>query len=75
MYGEKGKDGVIIIKTKQKSNTPVYVIDNKIISPDFLRQLDINSIESISILKDQEALDKYGEGAKNGVIIINTKSY
>ena len=35
--------------------------------------IDPNSIESVSVLKDAKAIDKYGEIAKNGVLEIILK--
>lgn len=40
-----------------------------------IADIDANQIESISVIKDQSAISKYGEDAKNGVIVINFKSY
>ena len=40
---------------------------------DGLRKIDPSTIESINILKDSESKDKYGEEAKDGVILITTK--
>ena len=65
---------------------PLFVIDGvkKPISQDPVEKkkdldaaLNINpyDIESISVLKGQDAIDKYGEEGKNGVILITTKSY
>ncbi|MBB6499784.1 M56 family metallopeptidase [Pedobacter cryoconitis] len=55
---------------------PLYVIDGKIVSDqeDFkLKNINPNDIESMSILKDEEAIKKFGDAAKNGVILITTK--
>jgi len=50
---------------------PLYVVDGEIRnSTDDLRSDDITSIE---VLRDSAAVDVYGEGAANGVIIITTK--
>src|SRR5690242_13205622 len=40
-------------------------IESMVLSP--------NNIETITILKDQSATEKYGENAKDGAIIITTK--
>ncbi len=109
-YGDKGKNGVILIISKEKSLVfnnfdvithekdsatttkvdrielkinnqnipapkPLFVIDGK----EFKNGFDINSIapddiESIEVLKDKMAEDKYGERGKAGVIIMTTKS-
>lgn len=67
-------------------NTPLYILDGIPMiqgnysqldfsgqTIDALSDLNINDIESISILKDAAAASLYGSGASNGVILINTK--
>lgn len=121
VYGEEGKDGVIIIKTKgesKKGNEPakaegnasvkeknpdavkevvvigygnspqetklkirnsggtgnaLVVIDGVKTKGEGMESIDPNTIESISVLKDQAAFDAYGEEGRNGVIIVTTK--
>ncbi len=51
--------------------SPLYVIDGIITKS--IGNLDINSIESISILKDASAASIYGNRAANGVILVTTK--
>jgi len=74
-YGEKGKNGVIIVTTKlnqsEQVDTPLYIVDGK--ETDNLEGLRTESIETISVLKDQSAVEKYGEKGRNGVMIITTK--
>lgn len=53
-------------------NEPLYVIDGVPISN--VQDLNINDIESISVLKDASAQGIYGARASNGVIVITTKS-
>jgi len=55
---------------------PVVVIDGKVMKDQYiLSDLNPNSIESISILKDQSTWTTatYGPLSKNGVVIITTK--
>ncbi len=53
------------------STSPLIVIDGVI--RDDMSQIDPNTIESISILKDASAVAPYGLAGANGVILINTK--
>jgi len=86
LYGEKGKNGVVIITPKgekavvplregmNKGNPPLIVIDGKRMQKDFnLSTLKPEEIESISVLKDKSAVETYGEDGKNGVIVILKK--
>jgi TonB family protein len=105
LYGEKGKNGVILITTKKygqnnksgnvtvgygnnaallgnpapfgsatgKANQPLILVNGKE-SGQTLNNIDPATIESVNVLKDKTATQKYGEKGKNGVILINTKT-
>ena len=55
---------------------PLIIVDGveKGYSTDVLPMVNPQGIESITVLKDQNAIEKYGEKAKNGVIVIETKN-
>ena len=77
VYGEKGKNGVILITTKRinkllERTDPLLIIDGKESSVS-INELDPNRIESFSVLKNESATSVYGEKGKNGVILITTK--
>lgn len=101
-YGEKGKNGVILITSKNKDffktehgesisiltvedqkpdrtsisntgKTPLYILDGKEITAEQMKAVSTNTIESIEVLKDKSATEKYGKKGKNGVIIITLK--
>jgi len=96
VYGDKGKDGVVIITTKTASRpipepvppvrnaTPLldnsFPIDGKVliivdgeISNLSFNQINVKTIESLNILKDKAAVDKYGDKARDGAVEITTK--
>ena len=61
-------------------NPPVIIVDGKTMAESFnINSIDVNSIASINVLKPNselqkvEYISKYGAGAINGVIIIETK--
>jgi hypothetical protein len=58
---------------------PLWVVNGKVTGQLNLPALNLNYVETMNILKDGEALTKYGAAAKNGVIEIalkkNIKSY
>ena len=64
--------------TKPRRPEPLIVINGKLLTSLQFREIDKivspNDIESVHVLKDKTALDKYGEQAKNGVIEIKTKT-
>ena len=58
----------------EKGKEPLLVIDGKVCRDlKKLEGLDPGRIESMSILKDASAVEKYGRKARNGVIEITTK--
>lgn len=59
------------------TNRPAfYILDGQEFSPEIFNLSDINphDIESLEVLKNDSAVAKYGERARNGVIIITTKA-
>ena len=52
-------------------NPPMYVIDDKIVNTRI--HLPSYNLKSIRVLKGDQAVAKYGENARNGVVIITTK--
>ncbi|OIR13170.1 BlaR1 peptidase M56 [mine drainage metagenome] len=72
-YGDDGKNGVIEIKMKNQN--PLYVVDGEFTVQ--ANKLIINSDEIIStnVLKGEDAIAKYGNIGKNGVIEITTKHH
>lgn len=109
-YGETGKNGVILITTKENSKSvegkpkkdinvigyqvkpdststirigqkldvrkdkhPLIILDGKEIPNEGLEKLNPNTIESLNVLKDKNATEKYGDKGKNGVIEIILK--
>jgi TonB-dependent SusC/RagA subfamily outer membrane receptor len=57
--------------------SPLVVVDGKEMEgkegKEFLKNMDANEIESVSVLKEASATTIYGEKGKNGVVIITTK--
>jgi len=68
--GEKSK-----LKITEIEKTPLYILDDKEVSKEKADNLNTELIDSINILKGKEAINKYGDKGKNGVIIITTKTY
>ncbi len=53
------------------NNKPLIVVDG--VRRDNMRQIDPNTIESVTVLKDAAAVAPFGIGGANGVILITTK--
>ncbi len=55
-------------------NPPLYILDGKVITATQAKAIDANTIESVDVLKGDDAIKKYGEKGKNGVVVITLKS-
>ena len=84
-YGNKAKEGVIVINTAssiqdkkdkvdQKLTTNLFVLDGKEVEESSLKNIKPNTIEQMNILKGKEAVEKYGVKGEKGVIEIITKN-
>lgn len=79
-YSEQLIEGIDIIsdcylyfeKEKDKQ-PPLYIVEEKEVTEEFIRKLNPNDVDSINVLKDKSAIEKYGEKGKNGVIEIKLK--
>ena len=87
LYGEKGKNGVILITSKNTGsgidnsqvskrkgkNDPMIMLNGKETSQK-LSDIAPEDIQSVSILKGEKALSKYGNKGEHGVVEIVLKS-
>ncbi|MBO9619941.1 MAG: TonB-dependent receptor plug domain-containing protein [Niabella sp.] len=53
---------------------PLYVVDGTIAGNNVLKEIDPQTIQSISVLKDASSKTIYGDAARNGVVLITTKA-
>ena len=73
---ELEKKSPIILKSKTSDNLPkpLMVVDGNIVDYDkTINEINPDEIESIKVLKNENAIEKYGEKGKNGVIEIHLK--
>lgn len=86
LFGSRGKVGVILVKSKENVKkiikcgcrhhtlpSPLYIVDGKEFTTEELNKIIPERIDGIEILKGEEAVKKYGEKAKGGVIIVKLK--
>ncbi len=64
-YGRQGQPDI--------SKDVMVILDGKEVPYSKLKEIEPNDIESISVLKDQKAVEKFGEKAVKGVIEIRLK--
>ena len=85
-YGEAAKGGAIEVMLKKSGEREgalsivttggnlaqaYYVVDGKHVTD--ISHIKADDIQSVTVLKDKSATDKYGENGKNGVIEITMK--
>lgn len=58
---------------EQTKDSVIFLLDGKKISQEEVNQLTPDTIVSVNVSKDEEAIQKYGNEAINGVIEISTK--
>lgn len=56
------------------ANMPVFVVDGGIVNVDYIYDMDMNRIETVTVLKDASASALYGAKASAGVVVITTKA-
>jgi TonB-dependent SusC/RagA subfamily outer membrane receptor len=88
-YGERGKNGVVLNKTKSgnksslypdagqiensRANNPLIVIDGIVTGFKSVDHINPADIQSVTILMDEKAAERYGVKGKDGVIEIMMK--
>lgn len=75
-HGISGSSNSIIIRGMSSlngSSNPLYVINGKVSDSKAFSNLNPNTIESVSVLKNAAATSMYGSKASNGVVVIKTK--
>ncbi len=68
--GDSSADIFIRGKSSTSDNTPLYLVDG--VERD-INDIDMNEVESVSVLKDASATAVYGVKGANGVILVTTK--
>jgi TonB-dependent SusC/RagA subfamily outer membrane receptor len=86
IYGSKAQNGVIKVTTKKgdaktanpsafqdtlKSNDPLYIVDGK--KQHSREEINVETIESVYVIKGNGATNLYGDEGKQGVILVTTK--
>ena len=55
----------------KQTNHPLYVLNNDVLKEKL--NLDELNIKSVKVLTGANALEKYGDAAKNGVVVVSSK--
>lgn len=60
-------------KGDSASHKPLKIVDGVTISDEEYQKLNVDDIQSFSVLRDNSAIQMYGDKGKNGVLLIETK--
>lgn len=63
---------ITIRKATGAEGDPIIYLDGEKFSGK-ISDIDVSTVQSMEVLKDAAAIEKYGEEAKNGVILIQSK--
>ncbi len=72
LQGEPKLSGSQALKSGKE---PIYIVDGKEISKAHMNDIDPDGIERMEVIKGQAAIERYGERAKDGVVIIAMKVF
>ncbi|MEZ4855227.1 MAG: hypothetical protein R2812_01975 [Gelidibacter sp.] len=76
LFPDKDLDGLIYIKTKKpflKANI-LFLVDNKETDKDQVMSIDPKDIQSLTVIKDKEAMKKYTQKEYDGIVVIEMKN-
>ncbi|TKG97029.1 hypothetical protein EYV94_00970 [Puteibacter caeruleilacunae] len=83
IYGERGKNGVLLILTKMSqerlkekpmgNGKILFLVGDRRITQEELENIDPNGIDSIQVIKDLDTISKYTTEDYEGVVIIIMK--
>ena len=71
--GEAQNSAKTELQDLNSSKKPLFILDDVEISYEEMQKIDPNTIKSINVFKDKNAIEKYGEKGKNGVVVITIK--
>jgi TonB-dependent SusC/RagA subfamily outer membrane receptor len=70
LSNRKSMSGFNIKGTK---DGPLILIDGKEVDEEFMKKINPDQIEVVTVFKDKEAIKQYGEKGENGVVLIELK--
>ena len=66
-------EGNIQIRYAGTTKDPLFIVDGVKTSAEKVKAMDAKTIDRMEVLNDKSAVEKYGDEAKSGVILITTK--
>ena len=72
MFRLQGEPDRIVVRNTN-GEVPLYIVNGKETDAEVVHALNPDNIESMEVLKDKSAMSRFGEKAKNGVILMTLK--
>ena len=70
---DKKEEGNIQIRYAGTTKDPLFIVDGVKTSAEKVKAMDAKTIDRMEVLNDKSAVEKYGDEAKSGVVVITTK--
>lgn len=67
---EEGSKALSALDTKP---APLYIVDGEVADPTRVQRLQAERIAAVTVLKDSSFTVRYGDAARNGVVVISTR--
>ena len=68
-----GNNGSFFFINTDDGEEPLYYLDGKKVKAEEIKKLSPDTIKSMEVFKGDQAIEKYGKKAKDGVVVITTK--
>lgn len=68
---EEGSKALSALDTK---SAPLYIVDGEVADPARVQRLQAERIAAVTVLKDSTFTARYGDAARNGVVVISTRA-
>ncbi len=62
------------ISLENIKTNPLFIVNKKKVTKSYFKKLDPETIKSINIYKENEAIERFGKSGKNGVVVVILKS-
>ena len=71
--GQKQPDNLGGHIVNLQKDEPLYIVDGVVVPAEEVKKMDMQTIESMSVLQAKNAIAQYGQAARLGAVIIQTK--
>lgn len=78
-FGDKAKDGIVMILTKKPTSfdklakDTLFLVDGEEVSEAYLKEIDPDHIESVTVVKKPEEIKKYTDKDYRGIVSVKMK--